>query len=119
MDNLVLRPGVTERDAVIYANEYAKRYDLPGIDRTTWSMQVRRMAEAENASWRSGGTRMFDVSFVREFAEYAAKRRLLQQLGKWSKQRPLDRDDMRALVNDGSMDGEVDHPLFAIALPTQ
>lgn len=110
-----LRPGVTELDALTYINEYQARYDLPPIERSTWKQSIRQLAEDDKAGWQSGATWLFDAMFVQELAEYIAKRRVLIQLGQWNTLRPYDLEDMRNLVEVGVYDGEIDHPVFALA----
>jgi hypothetical protein len=114
--SMELRPGVTERDAIAYTNEYQRRHELPEIPRPTWYEFIRPLAETDKAAWQdSGATWLYDVRFVQEVAEYLAKRRVLIQTGRWSQRRPYSLGDMRNLVDEGVLDGEIEHPVFAPA----
>ena len=117
---LFLRKGIlTEAQALASANETMVRYGLEPITRQLWGQSIRPLMEIEGDAASTGGKRgqwFYDGSQLWRWSEYLAKRAVLIQSGHWPAKRAYSIEDMMSLVDGGSLDGEIDHPAFSIAM---
>lgn len=72
---------------------------------------ARNLAEGKRTMWAYDGDRLW------RWKEYIQKRKMLIDIERpgWHTKRPYSVEDMYDLVDNGVLDGEIDHPLFAVA----
>lgn len=117
--SLLDRKGIcNEQTALERINAYLARHNLNPVTRSTWKQSIRPVLEAEGDVQWQGNTWIVDADQLWRWQEYIAKRQILidQARPGWHTKRPYSSADAYALVDDGALDGEVDHPLFEIAL---
>lgn len=117
--SLLDRKGIcNEQTALERINAYLAQHDLAPVTRSTWKQSIRPVLEAEgDAEWQ-GNWWAIDADQLWRWQEYIAKRQILIGMAYpgWHSKRPYSAADAYALVDDGILDGDIDHPLFEIAL---
>lgn len=106
---------LTEAQALAFVNEKMTHYGLEPITRQLWGQSIRPLMEIEGDAASTGGKRgqwFYDSSQLSQWSEYLARRAALIQSGHWQAKRAYSIEDMINLVNIGTLDGEIDHPLF-------
>ena len=96
----ILRPGVTEADALAYINAALGRHGFRPLTRGAWGRGIRPLFDQDGAAWKSGGSVLIDPQAVSEWAEYLVKRQVLiqQKVPGWHERRAYSLEDLYALV---------------------
>ena len=105
---------LTEAQALAFVNETMTHYGLEPITRQLWGQSIRPLMKEDDAEPSNGkrGQWFYDGSQLSRWSEYLAKRAVLIQSGHWNAKRPYSIEDMMNLVDVGTLDGDIDHPLF-------
>lgn len=119
---------LTEAQAVAEVNRSLESFGLKPINLPLWKRSIRDLIEKEGdagatneeSSAQDGekprknrrATWLYDGAQLWRWSEYIAKRQVLIELGHWNRLRPYSLEDLDSLVNVGTLDGEIDHPVF-------
>ena len=121
MKTLLNRAGICT-DALARVNAFLAANGLRPVAAETWRDSVRpAMLAAGDAEAIGTGKRvawLYDAKALWRWQEYIAKRQVLIALGAdgWHSKRRYCEDDALWLVDEGGLDGKIDHPLFDVAL---